>query len=380
MQGSLLPLYIIERGFSNKVAGLTSTAYMLASVLLRPVSGRMTDKSGRYGVAIFGAVIYCVATGLYFFAVPVTLLIVMRIVQGVGFSFDSTGAYVLATDNIPESRMAEGLGYLGCSQTVAIALAPMIAISLKNSFGYKTAFMTIFTLSALVPIIILLLRFIITRTFKPAAVVRRARLHTTVFPAKREPILSMIVDKNALKPALLMLLVMFAGMTTSIFLAPYATISGIANPGLFFTVQAVMAFAARLTMGKIQQRVGASTVLILGMLLIFCGLFGLVLRVSLPILVICGVLYGLGIGVVQPQLSALAMLAAGKDNRGKATSTFFMMMDGGSAACGFIFGAIADTAGYVSIFAIAAAIALGTLFLYIVMQKKIGVSHNAKAL
>jgi len=372
MQGTILPLYIIERAFSNKVAGLTSTAYMLASLLLRPVTGRMADKKGRYGIAIFGAAIYCLATGLYFFAFPVTLLVIMRIVQGGGFSFESTGVYVLATDHIPESRMAEGLGYLGLAQTLATALAPAIAIMLKNTFGYDTTFMVIFSLSALNLIIIPSLRILDRKTDgkKEARQEERPVTTDTDTPERKHSFLSSIIDRNALKPSMVMFLIMFAHMTMSIFLVPYATISGVANPGLFFTIQAIMAFIARLTMSRIQRRVGVTAVLSGGILLMFISLAGLVFRLSMPLLLVCGICLGLGIGVVQPQLSAIAVLSAGKENRGIASSTFFMMMDGGSAATGFIFGAVADAAGYPIVYAIAAAIMMSTLFIFLGMRKK----------
>jgi len=344
---------------------------MLAALLTRPVSGRLADDRGRYGVAISGAAVYCLATGLYFFAIPVAVLVIMRVFQGAGFGFESTGTYALAADHIPESRMAEGLGYLGLAQTCATALAPAIAISLKNAFGYQAAFMTIFSLSALVLVIIPLLRLLDRKAAAKSDNAADAPLPPELKQARKESLLMKLVDRNALKPSLLMFMIMFATMTVSIFLTPYATGRGITNPGLFFTMQAVMAFIARLTMGKVLKRVGASAVLVGGMLLIFISLVGLVFRAGLPFLIVCGAVFGLGIGVVQPQLSAMAVLAGGKDNRGKASSTFFMMMDCGSAVTGFLFGAVADAAGYPPVYAIAAGITLITMFVFLAARKRI---------
>ena len=44
---TLIPLYMIERGFYT-VAGLTTTAFMLVAVAFRPVSGKLVDARGRY--------------------------------------------------------------------------------------------------------------------------------------------------------------------------------------------------------------------------------------------------------------------------------------------------------------------------------------------
>jgi len=370
MQMALLPLYIIERGFPKTVGGIMVTTFMLSSLLLRPVSGRLADKKGRYAASLLGAGIYCAATGMYFLAAPLALLIVMRVLQGAGFSFDGTGVYALATDHIPESRLAEGIGYLGLGQPVATALSPLIALAIKNQFGYRTAFMVVFSLSALVVALLMLLRFAERNIAKPKELIEEKRLPASDSTARGASLLSRLVDKSALKPSFLILLITLAGHTISTYLIPYADSAGIANPGIFFTVQAVMVFTARLVMGKIRNRFGATAILVSGMLLIFMSLIGLALRLSQPLLITCGALYGLGIGVVQPQLAALAIMAAGKENRGMANSTYFMMMDIGTAMSGVIFGAVADVAGYVSIYAIASAIVICTLLLFRMMRRK----------
>jgi len=370
MQMALLPLYIIESGFSNIAAGLASSAYLFSSLLLRPVSGRITDKKGPYSVLVFGAVIYCAAASLYFLSIPVALLIVMRAIQGVGYGFDGTGIYALATAYIPDDRMAEGIGYLGLGQASATALAPLMAISLKNTFGYQTAFVVVFLLSALTLAIFLLLRLTDKSIRTPETNEKQEHLPDPDRPVKKETILSRIVNMNAVKPSLLIMLIMFAGLTINTFLVPYATLGGIANPGIFFTVQAVMVILGRLTMSKIELKVGSSVIIISGMLFIFICLSGLTFQLTLPLLLVCGVSYGMGLGVVHPQLIAKAVLAGGKGNRGMASSTFFMFMDTGSTASGFVFGAIADAAGYTAVYAAAAAVALVTLFLYLVMRKR----------
>ena len=48
MQATLLPLYILEQGYSPALAGLTTSVFMLMSILSRPASGNMVDTRGRY--------------------------------------------------------------------------------------------------------------------------------------------------------------------------------------------------------------------------------------------------------------------------------------------------------------------------------------------
>ena len=106
MQFTLLPLYVIDRGFPTSVAGLTITFYMLVATFFRPLSGMLVDKKGSYITMVIGSAVYCFATGFYLFKLPIWALLAMRALQGFGFSFNGTALMTMATNLIPEEILS----------------------------------------------------------------------------------------------------------------------------------------------------------------------------------------------------------------------------------------------------------------------------------
>jgi len=376
---ALVPLYVLDRGFSPAVAGLTTTVFMLMSVLVRPASGKLADTRGRYIMIILGSAVYCLATGLFLFAMPAWLLLGARALQGLGLCFYGTATLTMATDIIPERRMSEGIGYLGLAQTVAQAVGPALALAVKNAYGYQVAFMAVFAVAA----VNFLTRFSLKSVDQRHMPIRAGHgvyEHQGAQPhevsrssetLKKRSIWTNVIDQEAWKPSLIMFLIMFATTSIGTFLVAHATRSGIHNPGAFFTVAAVMMAVARLTVGKIHQRFGTAGVIAPGIAFICISLIGIYSSsASLPILLIAAAFYGLGLGVVQPEINSLAVLAAKKENRGLANSTFFVALDLSQAIAATVLGAIAGMTGLGSIFGISAGIAALTLLAYLVLRKR----------
>ena len=137
------PLYIARLGGSTTQAGVITTAYVLAAVAIRPVSGILADRSGRVKQMVAGAVICAVTCALYGFTGMIPLLILIRAANGIGFGAMSTCAGASVADVVPKKRLAEGIGYSGMASTLAQAVAPGIALALipGDAIGeYRTLF------------------------------------------------------------------------------------------------------------------------------------------------------------------------------------------------------------------------------------------------
>jgi MFS family permease len=376
MQTTLLPLYIIEKGFSTTIAGLTTTAFMLVAVAFRPVSGRLVDSKGRYSTTIIGIAVYFIATGLLTFEIPAPLLLGMRGLQGLGFCLSTTATGTLAADLIPRSRMSEGIGYIGLTQTISQALPPLLALALKDVYGYQVAFTSVFVISGLALLSGLTLRW---SKMKPGV-----SDHDTGYLSEREETSSTspsggnrkesawekLVDITSLKPSTIMLLIMFASSGAQTFLVAHAINKGIANPGVFFTATAITMAVGRLSVGKISQRFGSIGVVSPGIVLVGLSMIGMYSCANVAILIISGALYGLGLGMVQPELCSLTMLAVPKERRGMANSTLYMAWDLGQALGAYAMGVLAGYAGLGSIFVLATIVAIMTLLIYLLLYRK----------
>lgn len=370
---ALVPLYALDRGVSTTVAGLTTTLYMAAAVVLRPLSGKLVDTRGRYAVMVVGASLYCAATGLYVLTLPIWALLAARALQGFGFSLNGTAVMTLATDLIPESRMSEGLGYLGVEQTVAQLFAPWLALELRSGYGYRTAFAVVFAFGVLNLFVRVPLRSVARRLDagrRAEALERGAGREEERAGPEAGPLWSRIVDRDAWRPASIMFLLMFGAAGINTFMAAYATGHGIANSGPFFTASGVMVAVSRLTAGRLGRRFGTVWVIAPGIALMALSQLGIWWSPNLLVLMLAGAAYGLGMGAVQPGLNSLAVLSADKERRGRANSTFFMAMDLSQAIGAVTLGAAAGVAGTGSVFQISAATMSVACVSYVVLRRR----------
>ncbi|MFB4296669.1 MFS transporter [Actinomadura sp. NTSP31] len=372
---ALVPLYTLDQGASPAVAGLTTTFYMMAAVMLRPLSGSLVDDRGRYAVMVVGSVLYCAASGLYVLALPVWALLAARALQGVGFSLNGTAVMTLATDLIPERRMSEGIGYLGVEQTVAQLLGPWLALELRSACGYRWAFAVAFGCGLVNVLLRIPLRSAAARVDARRVAAAPRRDAEDAGPAKRgaqpsRPLWTRIVDRDAWRPASVMFLLMFGTAGINTFMAAYALGRGIGNSGLFFVASGLMLAVSRLTAGRIERRWGTVWVLAPGIALLVLGQVGVWWCPNLLVLMLAGASYGLGMGAAQPTLNALAVLVAGRERRGRANSTFFMAMYLSQAVGAVGLGAVAGVVGTGRVFLVAAALTATSLALYLTFRAR----------
>jgi MFS family permease len=167
-----------------------------------------------------------------------------------------------------------------------------------------------------------------------------------------------------------MFLLMFGTAGINTFMAAYALGRGIGDSGLFFVASGLMLAVSRLTAGRLERRWGTVWVLAPGIALLVLGQAGVWWCPNPQVLMLAGAAYGLGMGAAQPTLNSLAVLAAGRERRGRATSTFFMAMDLSQAVGAPALGAVAGAAGTGSVFLVAAALTGTSLAAYLAFRAR----------
>src|SRR5699024_6298153 len=68
------------------------------------------------------------------------MLIVLRIIQGIGWGFSTTASGTIATDLIPPNRRGEGMGYFGLSGNLALAFGPALGLTLADFISFTQLF------------------------------------------------------------------------------------------------------------------------------------------------------------------------------------------------------------------------------------------------
>ncbi|MHB1134947.1 MAG: MFS transporter [Chloroflexota bacterium] len=351
-----LPVFVLrEAGGSEADVGLIIGVFSGTTVLLRPFIGARADVRGRRAFIVAGNVVMALAGGLYGLARTVPLLLGLRVFHGLGWASFGTATNALVADVVPRSRRGEAMGYYGMFSNLAMALGPALGIFLMQSAGFATLFAVVAGLGVLAVLLSLLIH-------EPARVLAPAGPG-----AQRSPAPGGVLERTALFPgAVLALTTVTYGSLVS-FLPLYAFRQGLTdNPGLFFTVYAVVLIVARGFTGTISDRWGRGAVIAPGLLLAAVALWVLAAANSLALLLVVAVLYGLAFAAVQPAIMALVVDRAPAQRRGAAMGTFSAAMDLGIGGGSVLWGFVAQAAGYQTMYLASGGVALLALAVYLV--------------
>lgn len=152
--GSALNLSVPAMG-SEFHASATSlgwiiTGYILAAAVLSVPFGRLADLSGRKRILVIGILIFALCSGGAAFAQSMKMLILLRVVQGIGAAMIfSTNTAVLISAFSPEKR-GKVLGYSIASTYIGLSAGPVVGGVFNHYFGWRSIFITTFLVSAAV--------------------------------------------------------------------------------------------------------------------------------------------------------------------------------------------------------------------------------------
>lgn len=323
----VLPVYSVTLSGTDTWAGLVVGIFSLSTLIMRPIAGRLADEKGRKGILLCGLGVFIVCVVSYMFVPSILFLLLVRVIHGFGWGASNTATNTIASDFIPKSRFAEGMGYFTLASTFAMAIGPALGLTLMNRYGFSTTF----SVSGMCIVTALCIVFS----------VKIPKQHRALDQNKAG-----FFEKAALLPASLMFCTTMCYGAVVSFIVLYAHQRQIQNMGLFFTIYAVALLISRPFFGRIADKKGSAFALIPGMLLIVISMILLHYAYSLTTFLLAGICYGFGFGSVQPVLQALAVEKAAPNRRGAANATFFLGFDLGIGMGSIFWGAVVAVIGY----------------------------------
>lgn len=333
-----IPLYAVSLGAKNTIAGLMMGIFMITAILFRPIFGIMADYGKRKTVLLIGAFISVAACFSYIFALSIGVLLILRAFNGIGFSATTNASGIIATDVIPPSRMAEGIGFFGISTTVASAIAPALAIYIISYLGYKYLFIIATIISILSLICSYFINYEKNKIIPPRPHVKELFHFKNIF------------EKTAIPTSIVLVLLAATIGSLMTFVPLYAASKNINNIGMFFPVYALSLLLTRFFSGKIADRFSVSLVIVPGLITVIISMFLLSTASSLMIFIISAFLYGLGYGMAQPTLNAVMIKMCPIERRGAGNSTFYLAMDIGSGGGAVLWGYISQKLGFSAVY------------------------------
>lgn len=349
---SLLPMYAIHIGGNNTDAGLMTGLFSIAALVFRPIFGKLLDKRGRKPVVIIGLTIIAIMSASFIISSTIPALIILRSINGIGFSAASTAIGTVVTDILPKNRLAEGIGYFGISNNIAQAIGPLIGLYIIQGYGYPTLFAVVAIVSFTSMLCALPVNY-----HKNG--IKEEQAHTLTVVSKPNSI--GFLETALISPALMMLLIATVFGAVQTFVAKYALTLGINNIGMFFTIYALATILTRLFYGKLSRRLGIGGILVPAIILVILSQLVLSFAASLWMFILSAVLYGFGGGCIMPSLNTIIVLFASPSRKGTALAVFYSAMDIGVGVSAIIWGIMSQNFGYPVIYlggAISCALAL----------------------
>lgn len=349
-----MPVYVQRLGATEDIVGLIMGIFTITAVGLRPFVGRALDTSGRKVVYFFGLIIIIISIFSYSLVTSVAMLMVIRLLHGIGWGASTTAAGTIASDIIPKRRLGEGMGFYGLATVFSMAVAPVIGLQIIKIRNFSTLFHT----STFLAILGALLALFITYQ----------RIDRTSETATNQP-KPALFEKNAYKPSIIIFFITLTYGSVVTFIALYAAQFAIDNIGIFFTFYALTLLFSRPLFGKMSDKKGFHYAMIPGMICVGLTMIILFFAQNLYYFLAAAVCYGIGFGATQPSLQAMAVFNVPPHRRGAANGTFMSGFDLGIGIGSMLWGFTAKFTGYSTMYLLAVIPVIIAFVLYFVLGK-----------
>ena len=331
-------------GGDGLAVGFAVGAFFVATLLARPLAGRLGDERGRRLIMIGGAAVMATAVAAFPLASNVAGLAALRFAQGAGEAAFYVGAATAVTDLVPASRRGQAVSYFSGALYAGLALGPLVGEWALGDGHYGR----VWALAAGLTVLAAVLAGGLREGPRPARDGGRARL---VHPA-------------ALMPGLAFGLGTFGYAAFAAFMPLYAPSLGLAGSAPVFGLFAGLTLVGRLFGARLPDKLGASTTARAGLATMATGMAVLGAWHAPAGLWAGTAIFAAGNAFMFPAVLSLALDAAPEGDRAAVVGTVVAFFDLGQGAGALVLGPLVALAGYTGPFmagALAAATGLALL-------------------
>lgn len=345
-----LPFFIQHLGGQEADVGLLIGISSLVAFSIKPFAGRWIDQRGRVWLMSAAAALFVCAAVLHVWTSSLRFLFLLRVVYGIAIGCFTTASGAYLADIAPPARRGEATSYWGLVSSLAMGVVPPLALGLMSSStlhpveerlvavlpglkqiaSWPDNFAFLFFTAAGIA----LLACILSRGMREA--------HLPSPSPTRRPLYA----SEALLPTTVQFCLYLTFTSYTTFLPLYARSLGMGNAGFLYSVYALALISTRVTGARMSDLYGRAAVIIPGLASVIAAFLVFAFAFT-PTLLYVGVsLYGLGIGLAQPGLSAFMIDRLAPERRGLGMSTFGQGLDLGMGVGGVLMGAIATHFGF----------------------------------
>ena len=356
---AVIPGYVHgELGFSAVIAGITIGSQYLATLLSRPMAGRMSDNVGTKRAIVLGLSGILLSGVLTFIAtllqslplLSLGILIVSRLLLGVAQGLIGVGTISWCMGAVGAEHTARSISWNGIASYGAIAIGAPLGVMMVADYGYTSLGIALTVLSAL--------GLLLIRNKPSVPVVRGERL----------PFWAVFGRIAPFGASLCLASIGYGTLTT--FITLYYLSRGWIGAAWCLTVFGVCFILSRLVFITAINRFGGFTAAIACMTIETLGLTLLWLAPSTGVALIGAGLTGFGLSLVYPALGVEAIKQVPNSSRGAGLSAYAVFFDLALAIAGPVMGAVALNLGYSWIFFCAALLSVTGLGLTLMLKRR----------
>ncbi|AZE89174.1 MFS transporter [Pseudomonas orientalis] len=356
---AVIPGYVHEHlGYSAVVAGVTIGSQYLATLLSRPMAGRMSDSVGTKRAIVLGLAGILISGVLTFIAVllehvpalSLAVLIVGRLLLGVAQGLIGVGTISWCMGAVGTEHTARSISWNGIASYGAIAIGAPLGVVMVADYGFASLGLALAGLAAL--------GLVLIRNKPSVPVVRGERL----------PFWAVFGRIAPFGASLCLASIGYGTLTT--FITLYYLNRGWTGAAYCLTVFGACFILSRLLFISAINRVGGFTAAIACMLIETLGLTLLWLAPSTGVALIGAGLTVFGLSLVYPALGVEAIKRVPDSSRGAGLSAYAVFFDLALAIAGPLMGAVALNLGYGWIFFCAALLSVTALVLTVLLKRR----------
>lgn len=318
-------MWLGSRGWDKSVIGLLASVFSIASLMVRPVAGVATDRSGPPRLLSLSTLAFLLVPLIFGVGRSFWVLAAGQLIAGccVGTFTVASNGFVTAV--APAERMSEAVAWFSIAFISAKGFGPALGTWLYERMGFHG---TLWAVAAVTLICLGFLRIACApggessggRTLPGAAGAVKGG-------AERTYLNYGVVFLAAI--ILVSITISFGATTT--FLPMMAEERGILGYRGFFLTNTMTVVIVRTFSGRALNRFGAFWVILVALSLLAVSVGMLAVVNSTAGLIVAAVLYGIGYGVSYPSLTATVVSATPAPSRGKAFGIYTAAQDLGLA-------------------------------------------------
>lgn len=337
----MLPFYLRDSFHADKqLIGIILSGYTVTALLIRPFGGFIVDSFPRKTVLLICYFAFFIFFAGYLIAGTILLFAIIRASHGLAFGAATVANSTMAIDVLAPTRRAEGIGYYGVSNNLAMAIGPSMSMYMyDHGINPDIIFITALITSGL--------GLILNSTIK--------NKQRQLIKGKQPISLDRFILTNAFPESFMVMYFSFAYGILSTYVAIYGKdevgING--GSGMFFLILAIGLIGARMLSAQWIKKGLLTRNIGVGMAITIIGYAMFVLWRTPEGYYTSAMVLGCGYGAMCPSFQTVFIDLAPNSRRGTANSTYLTSWDLGLGIGVLVGGSVAEHLSYHTAYALA---------------------------